>query len=149
MWWHPWQGLHRPGGPPATDRLALEFSCARISPCFHSCCQGRLKFKWEIVTHLTHLPGKSVVLKSQWLKPVWDTEQSKSIIFSRNIMEKVHFILINSTFKTAALSEKGLLYVDDKAGCIQISATKQASLLKDLSAWSTQQWGSQQEHAPG
>lgn len=62
--------------------------------------------------------------------------------------EGVHFISINSIFKTAALSEKGLLYIDDKAGCIQISATKHTSFLKGLSAWSTQQQGSQQ-NAPG
>lgn len=63
--------------------------------------------------------------------------------------KKVRFISINSVFKTAALSEKGLLYVGDKAGSIQISATNPASLLKELSAWSTQQRGSQQEHPPG
>lgn len=69
----------------------------------------------------------------QCLKPVWDTEKHRGIVLSSNIMGKektVHFISINRVFETGALSEKGLLCVDDKAGYIQISVTKQASLLK-------------------
>lgn len=82
----------------------------------------------------TNLSGKSVVLKFQWLKPVWDTEKHRGIPLSSSIMGKekkeVHFISINTVFETGALSEKGLLCVDDKAGCIQISVTEHASLLK-------------------
>lgn len=44
--------------------------------------------------------------------------------------KEFHFIAINTVFETGALSEKGLLCVDDKAGCIQISVTEHASLLK-------------------
>lgn len=64
-----------------------------------------------------------MILKFQWLKPVRDTEKHRGILLSSNIMGKekkeVHFISINTVFETGALSEKGFLCVDDKAGCIQ------------------------------
>lgn len=91
-----------------------------------------------------NLSRKSVVLTLQWLKPVQDTEKQRGIILFSNIMgkekKKFHFISINSAFQTGALSEEGLLCVDDKAGYIQISVTKLASLLKAYQHGA--QWGS-------
>lgn len=90
-----------------------------------------------------NLSRKSVVLTLQWLKPVQDTENQRGIILFSNIMgkeKKIHFISINSVFQTGALSEEGLLCVDDKAGHIQISVTKLASLLKAYQRGA--QWGS-------
>lgn len=56
-------------------------------------------------------------------------------------------VSISSIFKTVALSERGLLYTDDKAERLQTPAPAHASFRKGLSARGQQQLGSQQEHS--